>query len=490
MSAPQFPDRLSNGAVIAMLAVMTVIAAALRFYDLNSELWYDEIKTLLESVRPPLSVTLTDFPSNNDHPFFSLLSHLSTAAFGEQPWTVRLPSALFAIATVPMLYLFGKDAVGRVEALLAAALLTVSYHHIWFAQSARGYTMLLFFTLLTSWLLLKAIKSPDRKTYAWYAIAAALGCYTHLTMVYVVASHALIVGVRLLAGMKGKFDLRPFVTPLFGFSLFAALTIALYLPLFSGVETYFAEKQGSTSTKVATTGWAVLAALRGIGEGFGGITGVVLALLLLAIGGLSYLRRAPTLLALYVLPAPVVLLSAALLQHPIRPRFFFVLAGFVLLVLVRGALVAGRETARRLPAIGGRRLPDLSIGIAVIALIGALSAASLKWNYSTPKQDFTGAMAYLDRAAPAGEAIYVVGYTAMVAFDDYHRRPWPVLETADALAAVNGPFWVTYTFRDYIERGAPEMWRAIESRCADAATFPGTLAGGDVYVMKCQGVGG
>jgi 4-amino-4-deoxy-L-arabinose transferase-like glycosyltransferase len=487
MSAPQFPDKLPNGAALGMIAVLTIIAAALRLYDLNSELWYDEIKTVLESVRPPLSVTLTDFPSNNDHPFFSLLSHLSTAVFGEQPWTVRLPAALFAIATVPMLYLFGKDAAGRIEALLAAALLTVSYHHIWFAQSARGYTMLLFFTLLTSWLLLKAIRSPDRKIYAVYAIAAALGCYTHLTMVYVVAGHALIVGVRLIAGMKGKFDVRPFLTPLFGFSLFALLTIALYLPLLTGVETYFAEKAGSTSTQVATPGWAIIAALNGIGEGFGGLVGVVLALALLAIGGLSYLWRAPTLLAIYVLPAPIVVLSAAILQHPIRPRFFFVLAGFVLLVLVRGALVAGREAARRLPAINGRRVPEMAIGIAVIAVICGLSAASLPRNYAIPKQNFTGAMAYLDSAAPAGEPVYVVGYVADVAFDDYHARSWPVLQTAEALTAVNGPFWVTYTFRDYIERGAPDMWRAITDRCAEAAAFPGTLAGGDVYVMKCRG---
>ena len=36
---------------VALTAAMTAVAAVLRFVGLNSELWYDEIKTLIESVR-------------------------------------------------------------------------------------------------------------------------------------------------------------------------------------------------------------------------------------------------------------------------------------------------------------------------------------------------------------------------------------------------------------------------------------------------------
>ena len=73
--------------------------------------------------RPPLASILTVFPSNNDHKFYSLLAHLSVGLFGEAPWSLRLPSVLFAVATIPMLYVFGKQSTGRLEALLAAALL-------------------------------------------------------------------------------------------------------------------------------------------------------------------------------------------------------------------------------------------------------------------------------------------------------------------------------------------------------------------------------
>lgn len=486
MSAPPLSDASSQKLFLGALILLTAIAAALRFYGLNSELWYDEIKTLLESVRPPLSATLTDFPSNNDHPFFSLLSHLSVAIFGEQPWTVRLPAVLFGVASVPMLYLFGKDAAGRLEALLAAALLTFSYHHVAFSQSARGYSMLLFFTLLTSWLLLKAVRAPRLRPWLFYAVAAALGCYTHLTMIYVVASHGLIVGVSWLIEQKGKFDLRPLYLPALGFGLAAVLTLALYLPLFSGVEAYVQEKSGGTSTQIATPGWAVLAAIEGLSEGFGGLIGAGLALALLSLGFLSYAARTPMIAAMYVAPAPLVVLSALILGHAVRPRFLFVLAGFALLMLVRGAVIAGRSVETGLPA-AGVKLPGQSIALAAVAVISIASAVSLPRNYETPKQNFMSAIALIELNAANGERGYIIGNAAKVAFNDYYRRAYPVIETAADLDGINGRFLVALTFREYVEKGAPEIWAALRGRCAEAASFPGTIAGGEVYVYRCAG---
>lgn len=486
MSAPTLFETSSQKPYLVALVLLTAIAAALRFYGLNSELWYDEIKTVLESVRPPLSVTLTDFPSNNDHPFFSLLSHLSVAAFGERPWTIRLPAVLFGIASVPMLYLFGKEAAGRLEGLLAAALLTFSYHHVAFSQSARGYSMLLFFTLLTSWLLLKAARTPGWRPWLAYAVAATLGCYTHLTMIYVVASHGLIVAVNWLANRKGKFDLRPLLLPAFGFGLFAALTLALYIPLFSSVEAYVQEKSGGTSTQIATPVWAALAAIDGLAEGFGGLFGAGLALALLSIGFLSYAVRTPFIAAMYAAPAPLVILSALILGHAIRPRFLFVLAGFALLLLVRGALVAGSKIETRISAIGVKA-PDQSVALAAIIAICIASAASLPRNYAIPKQNFTSAMTFIEDNTINGEPAFIIGNAAKVAMIDYYGRSDPVIASAADLGSIGGAFYVTLTFRDYVEKGAPEMWGALINLCKEAASFPGTIAGGDVYVYKCDG---
>jgi uncharacterized membrane protein len=482
MRQPFISSDASRLTLIA-LALLTAVAAALRFHGLNSELWYDEIKTVLESVRPPLSTTLTDFPSNNDHPFFSFLAHLSVAVFGEAPWSVRLPAVLFAVATVPMLYVFGRDTVGRAEALLAAGLLAVSYHHIWYAQNARGYTMMLFFTLLLSWLLLKTMKAPSMRLYAIYAVIAALACYTHLTMVYVVVAQAMVVGLHMLAEMKGRFTLKPFLTPALGFILSAALTVALYLPAFADVQKFFAEERVEASKQVATPGWALQATLEGVNVGFAGLAGAAVVLVFLAIGAWSYLRRSPLLLVLFVLPAPLLVAAAVLLDRPMFPRFFFVLAGFALLVLVRGAMVVGRRADELLPLRWAS--PRGFIGVAMIVTFAVLSLASLPANYKTPKQDFTSAIAFVRENSVSGDRLYAFGKSADVPLADYYGEPYAAIEEAADFTAISGPFWFVFTFPDYIELRLPDLWRAIGERCRPQADFPGTVSGGEIVVMKC-----
>jgi 4-amino-4-deoxy-L-arabinose transferase-like glycosyltransferase len=140
------------------LALLTALAAVLRAIGLDGGLWYDEIRTLLDSVCSPLYQILTVFPSNNQHTFYSVLAHFSIGAFGEHAWSLRQPSVVFGAATVPVLYLFAREFVGRTEALLASLLLTAAYHHVWFSQNARGCSALAFFTMLSSWPLLRGLQ--------------------------------------------------------------------------------------------------------------------------------------------------------------------------------------------------------------------------------------------------------------------------------------------------------------------------------------------
>lgn len=486
MSAPLLPDTISKRTALVLLAAVTALGALLRFYGLDSELWYDEIKTVLESVRPPLASILTVFPSNNDHKFYSLLAHFSVSAFGEAPWSLRLPSVLFAVATIPLLYAVGRQVTGRLEALLAAALLAVSYHHIWYAQSARGYTMLLFFTLATSALLMQAIKAPRARTYALYAGVAALGCYTHLTMVYVVVSHAMIAGANILLTQKTKFSVKPFFLPAFGFVLAGVFTILLYLPLVADVATFFEEKKVEPAKQVATAGWALIETLRGLNVGFAGLAGALAALAVLGVGYSSYLRQSLTLGALFVLPAPVIVAAAILMQRPMFPRFFFVLAGFALLVVVRGAFVIGRAAATRVPPpklLGPR---EAGWGVLLSLILIAVSAASLPAQYALPKQNYSGAIAYLEREAEPGDPIYLLGGSAGLAVDDYYGKTWKVIfEPAEIADAARRQSWIAYTFEDYITLRRPEVWTALTAACAMKASFPGTVEGSDVVVMKC-----
>ena len=122
------------------LAGICLVALILRLVHLGSGLWFDEVLTFLSWVRAPIGVTLTSLPDQNNHILFSILAQGSVAILGESAWAVRLPSALFGVGSVWSLFVLGRRVIGTREALLAAALLAVSYHHIWFSQNARGYS--------------------------------------------------------------------------------------------------------------------------------------------------------------------------------------------------------------------------------------------------------------------------------------------------------------------------------------------------------------
>jgi hypothetical protein len=50
-----------------IVAMLVMVAAALRLYDLGDGLWYDEITTLVQYVRLPVGQILTTFDSQNQH---------------------------------------------------------------------------------------------------------------------------------------------------------------------------------------------------------------------------------------------------------------------------------------------------------------------------------------------------------------------------------------------------------------------------------------
>ena len=143
---------------VAIVWILTGVGLALRVMGSSSELWYDEIFSLVVSTRPPLIELLTTYYGDIQHPLYSVLGHASIAVLGETAATVRLPAILFGVASIPLLFLLGRSVATTHEALLSAALLTFSYHHVWFSQNARGYTALLFWTLLCTLLYYRGLE--------------------------------------------------------------------------------------------------------------------------------------------------------------------------------------------------------------------------------------------------------------------------------------------------------------------------------------------
>ena len=468
-----------------LLALLTLLAVVLRSIGLNNGLWYDEIKTLLESVQSPLIRILTVFPGDNQHTLFSVLAHLSISVFGDHPWSLRLPSMLLGAATVPLVFLFAREFCGRTEALLASLLLAVSYHHIWFSQSARGYAVLGFLAVLASWLLLRGLRRGRASDFVWYAVAAALGVYTHVTMIFLVASHAMLCVLPLGVPTFDAERRARWRLPMLGFILAGVFTLVLYSPVL--LEVHSAVGKKSDPTNGATAKWAFVELLRGLQIGFGSAVAVLAGNVLFLAGVWSYFRQSRFVLGMFLLPGVITIVAPVVLHRPVRPRFVVFLAAFAVLILVRGALEIGRTLERRRQ---GGVATSSRIGVALVLVLVTLSAASLPRNYRLPKQDFAGALQFIQAHRAADEPVLTAG-PATYPYRAYFKQSWRGVASLAELqdARTHGQrVWVVYTLKSYIQSGAPDLMAALNADCAVQGVFPGTLGGGDVTVCAAAPV--
>jgi 4-amino-4-deoxy-L-arabinose transferase-like glycosyltransferase len=462
-------------------ALVAVVAAALvlRIPGLNSGLWYDEIVTLVTSVRQPIRNIVTLFPGVNQHPLYSVLAHLSIAAFGESAWALRLPACLFGVASIVMVDRLGSVLMTRAEAWSAAALLAASYHHVWFSQDARGYTVLGFLALYSTWLLVRAADRGRPRDFGFYVLAAVAGVYTHLSMLLIVAGQAIVV----LCGRPRWWPdghapaKRPFVLATVGVVMLSALA---YAPFGHSLVAIARANPNAPDAHVANAWWALQTAVRSAIEG-ADVPAAIAGVLLGAVGFVSLWRRQPAACLLLLAPGVVTAIAIVLSGQPVRPRFFFFLSGAAAIGLARGIGVLAEITTR-----AGRQVLDRWRTPAVVVttlVFCATSAPALSRDYRYPKQDFDGAVRFLDEAEASGARITAAS-AACRPFEIYYGRTWTCLQSAvDLDAAITGSRRVltAFTLAEYI-RDASLKDRL--DRCPVIHRFIGTLGNGDIIACE------
>lgn len=469
-----------------LLFALLVIAVLLRLHRLGDEAWLDEIQTHAIVSRLGLAELATTYPSQNQHVLYSLLARMAIVLFGDTTAALRLPAAAFGVLSVAATYALGRDLLSRREALTGAALLAVSDVHVWFSQNARGYAALLFLTLVSSRLLLRALASDDRRTWAAWGATLALGAWIHLTMLFVVAGHVLLVLRRRLPGTGDAGALRARLRgPLLGLALMAVLATAVYLPIaYDIVSVTAVEGREGDVPQWSSTGWAVREVTDRLLASF---THPWLALVALACGvaGVaSVARRAPVLLELLIVPVAVGLVIVAGSGHHVWPRFFFFACGFAALVTAAGATLPGELVARRWTRdpVAIARAGSVTSLLLVAALALGLPAA-----YG-PKQRFAEARALVERLAGPGDAVATVGPARKVLRDAW-QLPWTRVGSAaelDRVRASAAHTWLVHSFPIQLHGAHPDIARALDASFDLVARFDGTLRGGEVLVWRSR----
>jgi hypothetical protein len=465
---------VKSRAEAAVLIGVLGLAVGLRVSGLTAGLWFDEIRTLVGYSRAPFAEIVPIYDSQNQHLLYTLLSHGAFMIFGESNWALRLPAVVFGVASIACLYWFAVTVTSRREAMLATALLAVSYHHVWFSQNARGYTVLLVATLAASNLFLRLLaREPRQRDALAYAVVMALAVATHVTAALVVATHFLIWCVM---WRKRRTLTTASWLPFGAFALAGTLALqcyALILPQFIRVLT--TPSPSGTAAEWKNPLWFLAEMVRGLSSGLpGGAFALAVGCAVMLAGTVSYLRQRPLLGAVMLLPGAITGAVMFLLEHNLWPRFFFFCAGFAVLIAVRGVFV----TASLAP---GRRGPQLATAVLVLLAIGSAGTVPRAWQ---PKQDYAAARDYIERMRGPNDAVIAVDL-ARYPYEQYLQTNWSTaanLSELESIEASHARTWVLYTFPARLSTLQPDIWRRLQHSYTTAAEFPGTVGGGAIIV--------
>ena len=186
---PQAPNSISNGAGLAMITLVSLLAFALGANGLNADvIWDDEFSsvTFMGAFNPPYTpaqVVESISKLSRDHvPLYYLLGAGWSQIAGWSQFSLRLMSCFFGVLMVAWLYRFAADAVNRRTAVAAAFLMTTNAFIIIYFHELRAYTLLLLLAIIHTWHYWRLASDwqVSRLTWILFVFSAAAMLYTHI----------------------------------------------------------------------------------------------------------------------------------------------------------------------------------------------------------------------------------------------------------------------------------------------------------------------
>lgn len=173
--------------VVASLALLATGLALFRIG--HKSLWSDEAVSALLVAGTWSDLLRTSFAGElNMLPYHLLLFPWARIDSGEA--FLRGFSALFAVATIPLLHGLTARLFEIQTARAATLFLAVNAFFISYAQEVRAYALLLFLVTLSSYLAVRIVDDPDRKRFwTFYVVTGALAVNTHLFAGFVIVAH-------------------------------------------------------------------------------------------------------------------------------------------------------------------------------------------------------------------------------------------------------------------------------------------------------------
>ena len=416
-----------------LAALAMVLGGWLRWSGLGRQsLWIDEMSSygLADN---GLRRMLPNIVANDAHPpLYPLIVHVAHFTFhlGTVD-SVRVPSVLAGILTIGVVYALARVLVGRLAAVIAAALTVLSPLLVWYSREGRMYAVTWLFVTLSILALVQAVRTRRWPWLVLYPILIASSLYADISAIMVLVPQAIVIAWFFF---KSRYDdralwLRIGAAYVTGWVLFVPWLVMLprQLPMLHAT---FAGYEPSLSTA-----WNLVLSLTGLAAIYATLGGLQVPLLLAAlvlltfgaaIVGAIWLGRDHQLftavaLSLSLGPALMaVLLLAVGSQGVLLPRVMGLTTFGLILALGGTAQLASR-------ALKPQQLARAAASVAaVIALIvTALSLVNVEAHGSNG-QDWRAVARVVNEQAQPDDALIYYAYGLKYAVDAYlpPGSPW------------------------------------------------------------------
>lgn len=192
VARPIRPEWLDERVAWAMVAAITLIGLVPRLIHLDGSYLGDELSTLYLVANNSLPGVVEQVASDAEisPPLYFALGW-AASQLGGVPELVRAPALVAGVATIPLTYLVGERAVGRVAGIGAAAAMALNPFMVFYATDARAYTVAIALLLGTTLTMLIALESGRRRWWVAYGALTCLCMLTHYTTAFVLAGQLL-----------------------------------------------------------------------------------------------------------------------------------------------------------------------------------------------------------------------------------------------------------------------------------------------------------
>ena len=427
---------MNNKKTILLFFLLLTSVAGFELYNLGViSLWHDEAFSAL-LVDYNFEEMIYRIGLDVHPPFYYIALRFWTALSGNSLFSLRLFSLFFGVLTILGTYLFTKEAFKNKKiALFSSLLVGLSSFQVQYNMEARMYTLGAFLIVISSYFLLKAIKSKKWIWWLLYALAVSAGIYSHYYVFFFVFAQGLYLAHHLFG--ESKFNLSSWLKNKnfqFGFGAYGLVLIS-YLPwlnIFSKQISQVQENYWIPQMNIWSVPGTFFKMTTGAGIDSSRFWYILAVLMIIVIAVVIYsllkIKSSAKWLVFLLLIIPFLFSILLSLKDSIYLDRYFIFSLPFYLTLIVGAILS----------IKNKRVQNILIALTIL---GSLIAIPVYWlNLDIgEKSGMAGAASFLNQEVKQSDKIYVGSSFIYFTFKYYNQTSInPLLYAPNELSHFSG----------------------------------------------------